>query len=161
MTKLIIATPEEKHRILLEKEQENQLEDFKFLSLSELKELLYGTYRDDYLLEMRKRGYLPSVANSLKEILWYTKEQKTGKLKELEALKKELIEEKVMMPATYQKAYLKRQSLLICAGMKYQIPTHILKDLEKEQIIVTYEEETMEEDTMFYHEFTDVREEIN
>ena len=99
MTKLIIATPEEKHRILLEKEQENQLEDFKFLSLSELKELLYGTYRDDYLLEMRKRGYLPSVANSLKEILWYTKEQKTGKLKELEALKKELIEEKVMMPS--------------------------------------------------------------
>lgn len=161
MTKLIIATPEEKHRILLEKEQENQLEDFKFLSLSELKELLYGTYRDDYLLEMRKRGYLPSVANSLKEILWYTKEQKTGKLKELEALKKELIEEKVMMPATYQKTYLKRQSLLICAGMKYQIPTHILKDLEKEQIIVTYEEETMEEDTMFYHEFTDVREEIS
>ena len=69
MTKLILASKEEKHRILLKKEQENRLEDFKFISISDLIEMFYGTYHEAYLLEMQKRRYLPSVANDLKEIL--------------------------------------------------------------------------------------------
>ena len=82
MTKLILATPEEKYRILKEFEQQQTLEDFKFISLSELIELFYGTYRDDYLLEMQKRGYLPSVANDLKNVLWYVKDSKREKIEQ-------------------------------------------------------------------------------
>ena len=113
MTKLILATPEEKYRILKEFEQQQTLEDFKFISLSELIELFYGTYRDDYLLKMKKRGYLPSVANDLKNVLWYVKDSKREKIKELYHLQQELLEEKIMIPSTYQKAYFKKQQFIL------------------------------------------------
>ena len=141
MTKLILATPEEKYRILKEFEQQQTLEDFKFISLSELIELFYGTYRDDYLLEMQKRGYLPSVANDLKNVLWHVKDSKREKIKELYHLQQELLEEKIMIPSTYQKAYFKKQQFMICGEMKYQIPTHILHDLEQEGITLQLQED--------------------
>lgn len=161
MTKLILASKEEKHRILLKKEQENRLEDFKFISISDLIEMFYGTYHEAYLLEMQKRGYLPSVANDLKEILWHVKDSKVTKVKQLYRLKQELLEHKIMIPSTYQKAYLKKQELLICGEMKYQIPTHMLQDLEQEQVSITYQEEHIATIPIHYTEFSDVRDEIS
>ena len=161
MTKLILATQEEKYRILKEFEQQQTLEDFKFISLSELIELFYGTYRDDYLLEMQKRGYLPSVANDLKNVLWYVKDSKREKIKELYHLQQELLEEKIMIPSTYQKAYFKKQQFMICGEMKYQIPTHILHDLEQEGITLQLQEDTICENPISYTEFSDVRNELS
>ena len=161
MTKLILATPEEKYRILKEFEQQQTLEDFKFISLSELIELFYGTYRDDYLLEMQKRGYLPSVANDLKNVLWYVKDSKREKIKELYHLQQELLEEKIMIPSTYQKAYFKKQQFMICGEMKYQIPTHILRDLEQEGITLQLQEDMVREKPISYTEFSDVRNELS
>ena len=140
MTKLILATIEEKHRILKQYEQQQTLDDFKFISLADLMELFYGTYRDDYLLEMYKRGYLPSVSSDLKNILWFVQTGKSRKIEKLYQLRQELIERNIMIPSTYQKIYLKQQQLIICGEMKYQIPTHILNDLEKEGMISQYQE---------------------
>lgn len=161
MTKLILATIEEKHRILKQYEQQQTLDDFKFISLADLMEMFYGTYRNDYLLEMYKRGYLPSVASDLKNILWFIQAGKSGKIEKLYQLRQELIEQNIMIPSTYQKIYLKKQQLIICGEMKYQIPTHILNDLEKEGIIIQYQEDIICKEAISYTEFSDIREELS
>lgn len=161
MTKLILATTEEKHCILLKKERENRLEDFKFISISDLIEMFYGTYRDDYLLEMQKRGYLPSVANDLKNVLWYVKDSKREKIKRLYQLRQELLEQNIMIPSTYQKSYFEKQQLIICGEMKYQIPTHILNDLGKEKITFQFQEDQIADKAISYKEFTDIRDELS
>ena len=100
MTKFFIATPQEKYEILKKYESSKELEDFKFISLTELVEMYYGTYQNTYLLEMQKLGFLPSVANDLKLVLWKVANHESKKIKKLYELKQYLLQHHIMLPAT-------------------------------------------------------------
>ena len=161
MTKFFIATPQEKYEILKKYESSKELEDFKFISLTELVEMYYGTYQNTYLLEMQKLGFLPSVANDLKLVLWKVANHESKKIKKLYELKQYLLQHHIMLPATYQKEYLKKHEVCICGEMQYQIPKYMLNDMEKDQIKITYRESDSFDTKISYMEFSDIRDEIS
>ncbi|MBS7020568.1 MAG: PD-(D/E)XK nuclease family protein [Firmicutes bacterium] len=132
MVNYLLTTSYEKHRFLISEEQNEKLEQRKFLSISELEKMLYGSYQDNYLFYMLKKGYLPSVATKLKPILW----QVTEKEKELWELRQDLIQNHIMIPSTYLKEQLKKGKVTILHESNFLCDHRLLEDLKKEQISV-------------------------
>lgn len=162
---LLIVPNNIKDNILKYINSKNKLIDVKFMSLTELKKKYLFDYDEQTIYYLvNKYNIKPSIAKIYLENMYYIndKNYSSKKLNDLKELKKELIENKLLIVDKFFKHYLKQKNIIVY-GYDYidKFTTNILEEIKNITDLEIIEKEKSSDKNLSVYEFNDIDDEID